>query len=171
MTPSEPQFKTPSPQLIKGIALAFLLLALAGFLDATYLTVDHYLRLPVPCSAVFSCETVLTSRYSQIFGVPVSLAGVLYYGAIFLLSLAALSRKNEKLLRAVAQFTPIGFIASLVFIYLQFFVIHAICIYCMISAALSITLFCIGFVHPQSTGRQSLTKQRFRGIIDRKSVV
>ena len=51
---------------------------------------------------------------------------------------------EDKLLNLTARLTIIGLLASLWFIYLQLFVIKAICLYCMFSAFTSITLFIFG---------------------------
>jgi uncharacterized membrane protein len=52
------------------------ILALLGFLDATYLTVTQYAGQSVACGPGGSCEVVLTSRYAALFGVPISAFGV-----------------------------------------------------------------------------------------------
>ncbi len=133
-----------SPRSYKGIALAFLFLALAGFADSTYLTAKHFLGTPVPCSILEGCETVLTSSYAVIAGIPVALFGSLFYGSIFLLAMMYLYRKKEDLLRIIALLTIFGFLATLWFVFVQLFILHAICLYCMFSAATSTALFGLG---------------------------
>ena len=53
---------------------------------------------------------------------------------------------EDKLLNLTVRLTVIGLLASLWFIYLQLFVIKAICLYCMFSAFTSITLFVFGII-------------------------
>ncbi len=55
----------------KSIVTLFLITAV-GFVDAMYLTVEHYVNAIPPCS-IGSCETVLTSQYASVLGLPVSL--------------------------------------------------------------------------------------------------
>lgn len=58
----------------KWLVLGFLILGFLGFLDATYLTVKHYLGTPINCSIFEGCEKVTTSQYATVGGVPVSVA-------------------------------------------------------------------------------------------------
>jgi uncharacterized membrane protein len=89
---------------------------------------------------------VITSPYAAVFNIPVALGGALYYLSIFIMSIAYLDTKNSKILSIIPPLTVLGFIASIWFVYLQFFVIKAICIYCMVSAATSAILFILGIL-------------------------
>ena len=146
MTNSEIPFLPNSPRRSssRGIAFIFLFLAFCGFADAGYLAVEHYLQAIPPCTISAGCEKVLVSQYAVVWGVPVALIGSLYYLALFLFAVAYVSSSDERLLRFTTKLTPLGFAASLWFVYLQFFVIHAICIYCLLSATTSTLLFAIG---------------------------
>jgi len=128
--------------------LVFALLAFAplGFLDASYLTIEHFLNRVPPCSLVHGCELVTTSSYSLIFGIPTALLGALYYLAIILALVYYLDTKQTNILRVAAAATAIGFLFSLYLVYLQLFVLNAICLYCMISALSSTILFILGMV-------------------------
>jgi|SRR3989344_5026745 len=130
----------------KRIAIAFVLLSFLGFLDATYLTVTHFRGGIVPCANIGNCEKVLTSEYAVVAGIPVALLGSIYYLTIFLLSYLSLTRKNERLLLIASRCAILGILASVVLVYLQLFVIRAICLYCMFSAAISTTLFLCSLV-------------------------
>ena len=125
------------------LTLTFLAVSFLGFLDATYLTAQHYLGTIPPCVITTGCEAVLTSAYSVIFGIPVALFGSIYYLVLFLLAVFSLDMKREAI-RFAAILTPVGFLASLYFAYLQLFVIEEICTYCAVSAATSTTLFILG---------------------------
>jgi uncharacterized membrane protein len=118
--------------------------AAAGFLDASYLTVKHYLGGPVVCVILQGCDVVTTSKYSVVGPAPVALFGAIYYFFIFFLAALYIETKRELFLAAAAALTPVGFLASLWFVYLQFFIIKAICLYCMISAGSSTLLFALG---------------------------
>lgn len=118
------------------------IIALCGFIDATYLTIQHYMNSIPPCAAG-SCELVLTSKYSQVFGVPVALGGSLYYLAVLVLVILYFDAKKEIYLRIGLYLTTAGLIASLAFLSLMAFVIKAYCQYCLVSAATSISLFVI----------------------------
>lgn len=116
-----------------------------GFLDATYLTIEHYRGVIPPCGILEGCEEVTTSSYSQVLGIPVALGGSIFYFVIFILSILKFEQENNKFLKYAALLTPFGFLSSLWFLYLQLFVIKAICIYCMFSLLTSTTLFVLGF--------------------------
>ncbi len=123
----------------------FLMLSGAGFIDASYLTIKHYLGTPINCSLLNGCDTVTNSQYSIIFGLPVALLGVLYYLAVFILVMLYVDTKRKNLFYGAALITPLGLFASFWFVYLQVFVIHALCLYCLISALISTTLFILAF--------------------------
>jgi len=124
--------------------LPFLIVAPIGFIDAAYLTIEHYLNRVPPCSIVSGCEVVTTSQYSAVFGVPIALFGALYYLAIIVGVVAYLDTKKEKILSWVSWATIIGFLTSIYLVGLQLFVLHAICLYCMGSAISSTLLFIFG---------------------------
>ncbi len=132
----------------EGIAKLPLLgaaLAVVGLADSVYLTVHHFTAEPVPCSIVEGCETVLTSAYAEIAGIPIAAIGALAYFAAF--SLAVLAAYGNKPLWSL--FGGLAFLmaaASAWLIYLQAFVIGAFCQFCLISAGTSISLFLIYIV-------------------------
>ena len=131
---------------LKIIACFFILLSLFGFLDATYLAIEHYRGVVPPCSIVHGCEQVTTSRYSMIFGVPVALLGSLYYVTLFILTIAYLDSKKLSLLTVASYLTFFGFAASIWFVYLQWHVIGAWCVYCLGSTTTSTLLFVLGVI-------------------------
>ena len=132
-------------QLSKGFFIFLFVTALVGFADASYLTVEHYAHQIPPC-AIGSCETVLSSSYSVVAGVPVALGGALYYLTILVLLMLYRDTKNEKILRAALAFTLVGFLFSVYFFIIQAFVLHAFCQYCLGSAFTSTTLFIVAIV-------------------------
>ena len=121
------------------------IVALGGFADATYLTIEHYMNALPPC-VIGNCELVLTSKFSEIAGVPVALLGAIYYLAIIILVITYFDTKREVFIRSALLVTFVGMIASLWFTFLQIFVIHAFCQFCLISAATSTTLFIISII-------------------------
>jgi uncharacterized membrane protein len=120
--------------------------ALLGFADATYLTIEHYQGVIPPCSVVSGCETVLTSQYSVIAGVPVSLLGALFYLAILVGVFAYLESKKTTAFKWAMLLTVFGLLFSLWFIYVQAVILGAWCLYCIGSALTSTILFVIACV-------------------------
>lgn len=133
-------------QKIKHIGIALAIVGFLGFLDASYLSIEHYLGKTVECSvSIFSdCGTVTTSVYSKILGIPVAYLGALYYLSIIALGILLIDTKNSKLAKYAGLYTILGLLASIYFVFLQAFVLEAFCLYCMLSAASSTILFLIG---------------------------
>ncbi len=123
-----------------------LIVSFLGFLDAAYLSIEHYTGGTPACTLLQGCEVVTTSAFATIGAIPVAYLGALYYLAIFLGMLLYIDRKNEKLLNMIAWFTVSGLVASIYFVSLQLFVIKAICQYCMGSATTSTLLFIFGMI-------------------------
>ena len=121
-------------------------MSLLGFLDAAYLTIEHYRGVVPPCAIVSGCAAVTTSQYSLIFGIPVALLGAIYYLLITALCILYFDTKQTKILKIIARLTILGLLASLYFVYLQAFIIHAWCLYCLGSAATSTILFILGLL-------------------------
>src|SRR5947209_12677095 len=120
--------------------LATALIALVGLIDASYLTVEHLTGQSVRCMIVTGCDEVLQSKYAIVAaGVPVAAFGALAYFAVFSLAiLAAFGYDGAR--RLLAPLVALMFLATLWFFYLQAFVIHAFCAYCLLSAVVTTTL-------------------------------
>ena len=119
-------------------------IAFTGFADAAYLTANHYFGVPLICTIVHGCDVVTTSPYSLLLGIPVALLGLLYYLMVFLLFAFAIDMHKKICATCAMAVTPLGLFASLYFLYLQLFVIRALCFYCLISVATSSLLFILG---------------------------
>ena len=63
---------TGSASRLPKLPIAAAIVALAGLVDSIYLTVHHLTAEPVPCSIISGCETVLTSSYAEMAGVPLA---------------------------------------------------------------------------------------------------
>ena len=134
-------------QISNSLLGAFLLVTFVGFADAAYLTAKHYLGEIPPCSIINGCETVLTSPYATIVGnIPIALVGAVYYLTLIVGGIAYLDTKNKTVLAATAYFTTTGFLTSAILVFLQIFVIKALCLYCLASAITSTLLFVLGII-------------------------
>lgn len=130
-------------QLIpKWTIIAIVILALIGFGDATYITVKHFQGIIPPCS-IEGCEVVLTSSYSEILGIPVSLFGMIFYFTILLSLFIYFDSKKEIFLKIPLVISTVGFVGSLYFISIMAFVLKAFCQYCAVSAFSSISIFIV----------------------------
>jgi len=131
----------PLAALPTSLAVFLLVIALLGFADASYLTIEHYQGVIPPCTLVSGCEAVLTSSYSVIFGMPVSLLGAIYYLVISIGIFSFLESKKTTLLKWVLLLTVFGMIFSLWFLYVQAFILGSYCLYCLGSVLTSTILF------------------------------
>src|SRR3989344_1146827 len=147
-----------SMRIPNWLIFTFLVVSFLGFLDATYLTAQHYTGAIPPCVLTTGCETVLTSEHSVIFGIPTALLGSVYYILLFLLAILSLDVKRE-IIRLAAFLTPIGFLASSWFVYLQLFVIKEICSYCIVSATISTILIILRLFILIKSSRSMMTHQ------------
>jgi uncharacterized membrane protein len=125
-----------SQQPIGWPYLVVALLALIGLGDSLYLTVQHITGQTLRCTIVSGCSEVLSSPYSHIGPVPLAALGALAYFTIF--SLAILSAFGYRSARPLlAGLSAIMFLMTLWLLYLQAFVIHHFCQYCLLSAAVT----------------------------------
>lgn len=152
MQNSTPFFKRQLANVRTGVVALFFLVALIGFADAAFLTVEHYRGVIPPCTTA-GCDTVLTSAYATVAGVPVSLLGAIYYFAIAigafiylesLMSKGSAGPRQLRILKWSFFATILGLAASIALVCLMAFVIHSWCQYCIGSAITSTTLFIVG---------------------------
>lgn len=115
------------------------LIALVGLADATFLTVAHLTGDDSVCGSALGCSAVLTSPYASLGKVPTAAFGAVAYFTVF--SLAVLGAFGYAMVgRLLAIVVGLMFLASLYFLYLQAFVLHAFCPFCLLSAALTFLL-------------------------------
>lgn len=120
------------------------LVALAGLFVATYLTLYKLGYIGTLACAVGSCETVQTSKWALLFGFPVGAWGVAYYATVLALCLVGLRPAlvdRREISQGLVAVTGFGVLFSVWLTYLELFVIRAICMWCVISAALATLLF------------------------------
>lgn len=135
---------TKTAQGLRYVAAAIMALALIGLTDTGYLTAHKIFGTPLQCGVSGSCETVANSPYSLVFGVPLSLIGMIFYLTMFFGALIYREFGLTKVLKGVAALSIASVLTSAYLVSVQLFIIHAICIYCMISAGLSVGLLALG---------------------------
>lgn len=129
----------------KGISWLYVIAALAslvGLGDAIYLTVEHLTGQSLRCTIISGCSEVLSSPYSHVGSVPLAALGAIAYFTVFDLSILAAFgyRFARPLLTALVA---LMFLITVWLLYLQAFVIHHFCQYCLLSAAVTIVLTAI----------------------------
>jgi uncharacterized membrane protein len=126
--------------------LVIALLAFMGTIDALYLSIKRGAG-PIPCHITHGCENVLTSKYSVVAGVPLSWFGVVFYVTILSLAIFSIFGESETVserpLRLIFYLSGAALIVSALLVGIQAFVLKAFCEYCLLSAALVLTMFLV----------------------------
>lgn len=135
---SDPVSKSTT-RTIRVLHIAIALLSLCGLADALYLTVQHITGQSVRCTLVSGCSEVLSSSYAVVAGYPLAAVGAFAYFSVF--SLAVLALFDYPIVgRLLLPLVLAMCVVSLWLIYLQAFVIHAFCQFCLLSAAITFVL-------------------------------
>lgn len=125
---------SPHHRFLRGfVALA----AILGFGIMTYLTYLHYAKTESFCnfSEKVSCDTVTQSIYGEIFGIPISLLGLLYFLAI---GFSLLRNPSLKTYRFIFFATILALIPALYLTLTEIIFIRAACILCETSKFLMV---------------------------------
>ena len=132
--------------------IVLLILAVLGFLISAYLTWTHFAGLAPICTGDGKgCETVQSSRYAVILGIPVALLGLVSYGALIIS--AALWGEIGIYLGFLISL--VGTLFSAYLTYLEVFVIGALCQWCLASAVITVAaLICTSLAARQLTQGQ-----------------
>jgi uncharacterized membrane protein len=134
-----------SGRSITKLPLTAAFVALVGLGDSVYLTVHHLTAEPVPCSLISGCETVLTSPYAEIVGIPLAAFGALAYFVAFSLAILAAFGNRLMWMAFGAQVMLMAAVTTWL-LYLQAFVIGAFCQFCLLSAITTFAMLIIFLV-------------------------
>ena len=149
----------------RSITLA---LSLLGLFDSLYLLYTYTSpSRPMVCIGT-GCDAVRASAYSTLWGVSMPVFGVLGYTllAIVIIAESLFSARLARLARyAFLGMAGFGFLFSLYLEYLQGFVIHAYCAWCVTSGVVMTALFALAIVNlvragPEPEPAAQLTRVR-----------
>ncbi|HYF94770.1 MAG TPA: vitamin K epoxide reductase family protein [Symbiobacteriaceae bacterium] len=120
-----------------------ILLALIGLGISIYLTWAYTADVAPICGTSGGCETVQTSQYAWIAGIPVPMLGAVGYTGMLALAVLALRLPDWRNVMLLALFgaTLAAVLFSAWLTYLEFFVIYAICRWCIASAVVTLLAF------------------------------
>jgi uncharacterized membrane protein len=130
------------------------LISLAGLFLGVYLTMYKFGIIGSLACNVGSCEQVQTSRWSVFLGVPVATWGVGFYVLMLVLAIAGLQPRfmdSRRLSLAVLLLTGWGVVFTAWLNYLEAFVIHAWCEWCLGSAGMVLVLFVLALMDWRET--------------------
>ncbi len=135
-------------KLDNKLRIVSLILAVLGLLDSIYLTWVKFSGKYALCGPIGDCESVNTSQYSEVFGIPIALLGAGAY-LVVIISLSLESRGSFW-----AEYSPIivfgisliGVLYSIYLTYIEVAVLKAICPYCVISAIILVLLLVLSSI-------------------------
>ena len=140
---------------MKKINLYILIPSIIGAIDAGYLTwikLSHNETMCTP--GLGDCYTVNTSRYAEIYGIPVAVFGLASY--LLLIAVLLLEERMEFLKEngrlIIFGVSLVGVLYSAYLSYLEEYVIQAWCPYCVISAVMLVIIFALSIVRLKKEG-------------------
>ena len=123
-------------------------LAFLGVADAVYLIIYKFTGNPNMCLGNGGCHDVNFSPFSEIYGIPVSVFGLLAYlavlGILFFEPRLKLANENGPL--AIFGISLGGVAFTVYLTYLELYVIHAICPFCVASAVIITLIFILAII-------------------------
>ena len=132
--------------ILYSIAALFCLFGLA---DATYLTILALTGETAACGGQIGCQEVLGSAYSKVAGIPVASFGVAGYFTAFTCAIfAAFGYVRARKFFVIV--VGVLFVSTLWLLYVQAFLLHAFCRYCLFSAAICFLLMGLVVATPSS---------------------
>jgi uncharacterized membrane protein len=147
--------RQPIPWLHRWARPAMAAIAVVGAIETAHMTVAKLAGNPLACPGN-GCDKVLSSPYATIGGMPLSVLGFLAYLSILVLAIAPLlvsrqkTAQRQKLDQLSWRMLFVGTTGMAAFssymVYVMIFKVQAICIYCLGSAFLSLSLFIISLV-------------------------
>lgn len=126
------------------LVLLVLILSFLGIADSWYLYQSAVTNTELSCdigAGLDGCNIVAQSEYSQLFGLPLGLYGVGFFALTFLLAASLAVVPSRRLYQALLAVSAFGVVASAIFVFIQLALIKALCIYCIVSAGITVLLF------------------------------
>jgi len=87
---------------------------------------------PTPPICTKGCDVVQTSKYAYTLGIKNNFYGVIIFAILVWLTSAQIKKQTHKKKKIIMYTTIIGSIIALYFLYLQEFVLHSYCKYCLV---------------------------------------
>ncbi len=134
---------------MKKLSIVAIVASIIGFIDSVYLAYVKFSHTPIYCTpGLGDCAVVQTSQWSEIWGIPIAVLGAIAYLiliSIFLFEnrIGLLTKYSDYLLFGISLF---GFLYSLFLTWLEIFVIHALCQWCILSALCMTIIFIVTIV-------------------------
>ncbi len=129
----------------KKLRSSIVIISVIGLIDSLYLSWLKFTHREAFCGGSGDCQTVASSPYSEIAGIPIAVLGLGAYAVI--LGLIYIEQKSD----FWREFSPllvfgislVGIIYSIYLTYIEIAVIYAICPYCVVSAIAMLLIFIV----------------------------
>ena len=114
----------------KRLAWTIVGLSIIGTLISVYLTIYSAELASGACSLTdyFSCEPVLSSPYSKLFGIPTASFGIVWF--VVAAAMCVWASRNEALLKYLLGWSLVGLLSVFALVYTEIFLVGAICPFC-----------------------------------------
>lgn len=143
--------------------------AFVGFLISFYVFHKKRAKEAMICPLNFSCDTVIYSRYSKFFGIPLEYLGMGYYGfiAVSYIFILAYPQNIFTIFNfALPALTFLAFLFSLYLTFIQAFNLKQWCTWCLFSATTSTIIFISVFsTHPLVQAPLLMFLENNRGLM------
>ena len=135
---------------MRFIPLSVVVLGLCGMGISGYLTYGYLVNTSIGCPFNANCDLVQASSYAYMWGVPVPLLGLLMYTYLTFLSVLLFRRKPEWeniLSLGIYGVSLAGVIFTAYLYYLEIFVLHAFCSWCIVSSIVILCIFILSLLY------------------------
>ena len=126
--------------------------ALTGLGVSAYLT---YLSLTPPSScpignfSIFSCDEVIWSKYSHLYGLSVAFLGLGWFAVA--IGVLVLARQHERFLRGLVVWSLIGAVGVAGFVYTEVFLLGTVCLLCTLAHISGLAILALSIISVYST--------------------
>lgn len=122
-------------------------LAVVGLLTSVYLTYEHYTdnaTLACTASGVVDCVKVTSSQWSQLFGIPVAVLGLVFFVGLLGLCWPSVWRRGAGWLDLARMgWLSIGLVMVVYLVWAEVARIHAICLWCTVVHVVTFLLWVV----------------------------
>jgi len=133
---------------LSRITIALIALAIIGLLVSVYMTIYKITSNDSMCIGSKDCSVVNASRYSELYGIPVAVFGVVGYAAM--LAMLLLERNpgffNQNGTMLLFGVSLTGFLFTLYLIFIEVALIKAYCPFCIASQATMTIIFILSVI-------------------------
>ena len=133
---------------LSKVTISLVTLAIIGLLVSIYMTIYKITSNDSMCIGSKDCSVVNASRYSEIYGIPVAVLGVVGYAAI--LAILLLERNpgffNQNGTMLLFGLSLTGFLFTLYLIFIEVALIKAYCPFCIASQTAMTLIFILSVI-------------------------